>query len=307
MAYVDRVLEVIKLAIFNRKRLWGLVKSGLLATLLLWAYRKGLLSKALANLESLSFFDGSLAFLALGITIFCGVVRWRWILRTLNLPEPSYLLGLRLYYEGLFYNTFAPGAIGGDLLRAHWLRAKDQKNSKLHYLVTLGERAMGLGTLGILGVWAWFGVMWMLGYIIIAIIIISLIPKLTQYLNSRWAISLPQHLKLSWIYAAVLLNTLSHLISFTIYILIGHSLGVQLTIMEWVEALSITVLAANLPLSVAGIGPREIALVTLLAHHGVTNELAIAISMGALAMLMVHATLGGVIHAATPSTEPSPT
>ena len=65
---------------------------------------------------------------------------------------------------------------------------------------------------------------------------------------------------------------------------------------EWIEVLSITVLAANLPLSVAGIGPREVALVTLLAQRGVSEEQSLAVSMGALATLILHALGGGLVH-----------
>ena len=286
----------------SRRQLWGLTKLSLLAILLWWAHHTGLLQDAFISLIQLQLTDGSLAFIALGVTLICGVIRWRWILRSLNLPEPSYYLGLKLYYEGLFYNTFAPGAIGGDLLRGHWLRAQDPQHSRLHYFVTLAERAMGLVTLAILGIWAWCGLMWMSLYLIGLVCLMCLIPTLSQFLHHKWPIlSFLNHLKRSWICFGLVLNTLSHLISFLIYILIGSSLGINLAITEWIHILSMTVLAANLPLSVAGIGPREVALVTLLAQYGVANHMAVAISMGALAMLVVHALLGGILHVLSPS------
>ncbi len=278
------------------KKYWSSLKFLALIGLVIWAYDQGLLHDAFNVLKKLDASSAGLAFTALGITLFLGVIRWRWLLRFLELPEPSFKQGLQLYYEGLFYNTFAPGAIGGDLLRAHWLRQSGETHSKLHYFVTLGERALGLGTLGILGVWAWFGLQFMLFYLAISCLFIALCPKLCRLLNSKWALPLPQFPKIRWLYLATALNTLSHLVSYLVYILIGQALGVELELLTWLEILSLTVLAANLPLSVAGIGPREFALVSLLSQHGVAHEIAIAISMGALAMLMIHSLAGGVIH-----------
>lgn len=286
----------------NYKKFWGIFKVLVLFSLIAWTYYQGLLSEAFQVLFSLSIRSVTLSFIALGITLFLGVIRWRWILRTLELPQPSFIHGLHLYYEGLFYNTFAPGAVGGDLLRAHWLRQSGDTHSKLHYFVTLGERVLGLGTLAILGLWAWFGLKIMVLYLGLTCLIIALCPMVCRTLNTNYSVSLPVALKVRWLYLATTLNTFSHLVSYFVYILIGQAFGVELELLTWMEVLSLTVLAANLPLSIAGIGPREYALVSLLSQHGVSHEVAIAISMGALAMLLVHALIGGLIHAFMPTT-----
>ena len=283
------------------KKTWFIFKLFLLFLLLAWASHSGLLTNALKVLVLLDFTSILCAFIALGLTLICGVWRWQWILTALNLPKPSTSIGLKLYYEGLFYNTFAPGAIGGDILRAHWLRRSQEKDSKLHYFITLGERVMGLGTLAIFAIYTWFGPVYTFTYLLFAISTILALPKLIKMINQRWKTALPQKLKLSWFYYAILLNTISHLISFASYILIGQSLGVNLSILEWIEILSITVFAANLPLSVGGVGPREFALVSLLAQQQVPHETALAISIGAFAILVIHSLLGGLIHLLSPN------
>ena len=53
--------------------------------------------------------------------------------------------------------------------------------------------------------------------------------------------------------------------------------------------------AAVVPLAVAGVGPREIALVGLLALVGVSRESALVLSLGYAAVLIALAGLGGLL------------
>ena len=271
----------------SRTRLWSVLKLLLLISLIGWAHQRGLLTQTFEALKPLALLDALGAFIALGVTLGLGVIRWRWILRALQLTEPSLALGLRLYYEGLFYNTFAPGAIGGDVLRAHWLRAHDQGDSKLHYLVTLSERGLGLATLGVLGAYVWGGVIATLTLIGLGAAMMYALPYLHAQLRE---------IKAHWLICAALINVVSHLISFLIYLSLARSLGINLPIDVWVEVLTITVLAANLPISVAGIGPREAALISMLGVRGIGEPQALALSLGVLATLAVHALFGGLVH-----------
>ena len=270
-----------------RARAVSALKVVILIGLVAWAHQRGLLLKTVEALKPLELRDALGACLALGVTLLCGVIRWRWILRALHLKEPSVLLGLRLYYEGLFYNTFAPGAIGGDVLRAHWLKAHDSDRSKLHYLVTLGERGLGLATLGVLGAHIWGGLTAALATVLIGAGLIYSLPRLHPHLRE---------ISPAWIVAAAMLNVASHLISFLIYLSLARSLGVDLPLAEWFEVLTITVLAANLPVSIAGLGPREAALISTLGTRGVGEGAALALSLGVLATLALHALLGGAVH-----------
>ena len=77
----------------------------------------------------------------------CGALRWRWLLSALgarHLPTLGRLA--RLYLVGLFYNTFVPGGIGGDFIRALAVRdAFGPGGMTASLSVVLLERAMGLG------------------------------------------------------------------------------------------------------------------------------------------------------------------
>ena len=110
-----------------------------------------------------------------------------------------------------------------------------------------------------------------------------------------------REIKPHWLVYAALINVVSHLISFMIYLSLARSLGIELPLELWFEVLTITVLAANLPISVAGIGPREAALISTLGAHDIGEPKALALSLGVLATLAIHALLGGLIHALSPA------
>ena len=50
--------------------------------------------------------------------LFCGVLRWRLLLRAYGaIDMPSWPRATHLYIVGHFYNTYAPGGVGGDVIR----------------------------------------------------------------------------------------------------------------------------------------------------------------------------------------------
>ena len=50
--------------------------------------------------------------------LFCGMVRWRLLLRAYGAIDiPSWPRTAHLYFVGHFYNTYAPGGVGGDVIR----------------------------------------------------------------------------------------------------------------------------------------------------------------------------------------------
>jgi uncharacterized protein (TIRG00374 family) len=96
------------------------------------------------------------ALMALAIAL--QFVRWYLLVRALDLPftlRNAFRLGL----VGYFYNTFLPGAVGGDVLKAYFI-AKEQPGRKAAAVATvLIDRALGLFGLilfaAVLGSAAW--------------------------------------------------------------------------------------------------------------------------------------------------------
>ncbi|MBM4292760.1 MAG: glycosyltransferase [Deltaproteobacteria bacterium] len=292
--------------------LWGPLRWLAVGGLLAWAWGSGLLAQGWAAASRLSplTLAAALGWMWGGVTL--GALRWLCLLRAFGLHAPPPLLAARLCYEGLFYNTLAPGAVGGDVLRAHWLRALDPARSSAHYAVTLGERVMGLVSLGLLCATGAGGGLTAGGAAaggaaaLCALAALASAPPLAARALPRAPRLLAAPLaqvaacRPSWVALALLVNTLGHLTSFALLVALAADLGVTLSAAEWLVSLSVGLLAANLPLSVAGVGPREASLVWALGRYGVPEGAALALSLSSLAVLLALAALGGLLHAAAP-------
>lgn len=283
-----------------------------------WAGQSGLLSQTAQQLQRLSTSALLGAWLLMGLGITLGAVRWLCLLNASHLYRPPLRQALRLCYEGLFFNVLVPGSVGGDLLRAHWLKRHDKSGSNLHFIITLGERLLGMLSLGLLmtmGVAPHWAALLIIGLTLSAI---GLSPRLIGWLTLRGApsssswlqaqraqlsatLSPLSALRLGWTFTALGVNTLGHLTSFALFILVAHDLGVHLPLSAWLVSLSVSLFFANLPLSIAGVGPRELSMVTTLGAYGVSEEQALALSLSSLAILITHALCGGLLHLIWPS------
>lgn len=88
----------------------------------------------------------------------CQLVRWYVLVRALDLPF-TLRDAVRLGLVGVFANTFLPGAVGGDLLKAYFLARENADRKTRAVASVLADRAMGLFGLilfvAVLGSWAW--------------------------------------------------------------------------------------------------------------------------------------------------------
>jgi len=63
----------------------------------------------------------------------------------------SFRSNLRLYFMGLFYNSFLPGGIGGDGYKIYFLHRRYKKPVKKIFVSILSDRVSGLWAICILG------------------------------------------------------------------------------------------------------------------------------------------------------------
>jgi glycosyltransferase involved in cell wall biosynthesis len=295
--------------------LLSVLKVLLIGGVVWWAASRGLLTQAFTHLKVLSPLSLLSGWALMGVGLSLGAQRWRTLLKAAHLYQPSPSQALRLCYEGLFFNALVPGSVGGDLLRAHWLKKRDPEGTSLHYLITLGERALGMSSLGLLmmvGVApAWLSALGLA----FTTLLVTLSPKLIESLTQPSSVSNTPPSRLTRLKdylrpltrlsparlgLALLINTLGHLSSFALFIVIAADMGVHLPLSAWFVSLSISLFMANLPLSIAGVGPRELSMVATLGAYGVAREQALALSLTSLALLLTHALCGGLLHLVSP-------
>jgi uncharacterized membrane protein YbhN (UPF0104 family) len=129
----------------------GLVKYGIGFGLLAWVISKYWDDNAQTGAPGLKkLLQGDIAYewlvaatILTAVCISLQLVRWYILVRAVDLPFSLYN-AFRLGMVGLFYNTFLPGSVGGDLVKAYFI-AKAHPERKTRAVATvLIDRAMGL-------------------------------------------------------------------------------------------------------------------------------------------------------------------
>ncbi len=99
-----------------------------------------------------------LAFLLMAFAATLQLYRWYVLVRALDLPF-TLRNGYRLGLIGIYYNTFFPGSVGGDLLKAYFIAHAHPERKTRAVASVIADRAMGLFGLilfvAVLGSIAW--------------------------------------------------------------------------------------------------------------------------------------------------------
>ena len=97
-----------------------------------------------------------------------------------------------------------------------------------------------------------------------------------------------------------MLSLTQHLIGVLTSHLLGESLEIPINLVTWGWLRSAVIIATMVPISVAGIGIREGALLYLLKPYGVLGEESLAFSLLVFAVgVLLSALVGGVLEAKT--------
>ncbi|HEX4083699.1 MAG TPA: lysylphosphatidylglycerol synthase transmembrane domain-containing protein [Chthoniobacteraceae bacterium] len=264
-------------------------------------------------------------FICYGIVELLAALRWYILMRVQGIRLPLWRVGA-LFMLGIFFNTFMPGATGGDVLKVFFLfkEIPDKKEGGL--LAVLMDRLIGLT-----------------GLIIISSVIVSL--------NYHWLSSTPQSRHLTWVLMAILASglggiTLSflisgfklahklpekmplrdklidtskayhayalawpsslsslvlswgvHLFSFSVFICAARALSINIPALELLTVMPIILTISAMPISVGGTGVREGLFAMLLGPLcGVNAGDAITLSLTGFMLTGAWAVIGGGIY-----------
>lgn len=290
----------------NRRYLWTAVRLSVAAGVLAFTLSRVPLDQvggAIGRMTPGSFLLGALI---LASTHAIGGIRWRWALTAFGaktLPPMTELV--RLYMVGTFFNTYVPGGLGGDVLRAG-VTQRAIGSGTAAWVSVVAERALGLAAmLFLVGVmvalvvpipgvetWMVFG-------------IAGLIPAgvVGGLLVLR---SVKDRFELGELRVLPLLGTWGiSLIGHALVALSGHivisRVAPSTQLLENLVVVPLAQVAVFFPATVGGLGVREAAFVELYARFDVPAAEATAGALVFLGINLTAAAIGGVVHVLTPA------
>ena len=253
-----------------------------------------------------------------------GALQWAWILRTAGLRTP---LGemVRVYWVGMFFNNFLLGNVGGDAVKVVDLGRREGRTATVLGATAL-DRLVGLLALTILAL-VTLGLARILDGMLLKLLLLAMIVwggGLTVLLSRRVSTFLVGSLKrLPWSWPAERLagfleefrrfrerpRWLSRLFLFSLvvqfmrvltHLLAGWGLGLTFSntkILHLFVAVPVLGILISLPVSMNGLGLREMAAASLFVSIGVTAAEAPAVAMEFVAWLVQVAVslVGGVL------------
>jgi uncharacterized protein (TIRG00374 family) len=258
------------------------------------------------------------------LAFFIMSIRWWLILRLTGEPI-QYGNIWDAYYLGLFCNNFLPTSMGGDVVRIAKLASNGISGHQLIFS-TLLDRIVGLLSIIVMGIIGvnfsnsirhaidnqtlfFINCLSALAFIFFLAILntrfrnftLNLIMtkiKLWNKLNNFIIYchdnleSLKNNVVIS---QAVLLSIVSQVLVVCTYYLIGLSIQVEVSFLEYILVVPVVALVSNLPISLGGLGVRESVLVFLMTGTGVDTISAVSISLLYLAILISVTLPGGIL------------
>ena len=245
--------------------------------------------------------------------------RWKIVLDNLSI-DLSFKSIIRIFWIGLFFNQILPTSIGGDAMRGHYLYQRGYSFVKTSQGVLI-DRIIGLIALVFLVI-----ITLPLGLQLVdsdnarwglIIILISSIFALTLLLNinqissrfQKWdlinkfssimAVIKNNIFSLNPGFKLLLISLLVHFLSILTMIILAIGMQLELKIIGLLVIVPVVTLLMMLPISIAGWGIREGAMIIGLGFLGVGAENAFALSL-LYGLLMLSISIpGGVIWVVT--------
>ncbi|WP_426442431.1 lysylphosphatidylglycerol synthase transmembrane domain-containing protein [Bradyrhizobium genosp. P] len=266
-------------------------------------------------LTSLSLASLGLAAFVLALTIPANAARWHYILSASG-SSPGLAKLAKILLVGLFFNQVLPSGVGGDAVRVWRCHLLGIPAGQAIRSVLL-DRAMGFASivlvyaaglpillrmmadrlqqgvfvaifvLAVGGLAALFSLDFLPSFLLR---VKFLSPLASISIEGRRLVSDPR--RLGVIFSLALLGTAINIYA---YQRIAQSMGADLSFVDWVLVVPPVTLVQLLPISLAGWGIREAALVVVLSAFNIPSEIALTISLLFGACQILIALPGGLI------------
>jgi uncharacterized membrane protein YbhN (UPF0104 family) len=277
------------LALKLNKVLFVVLKLSISSALLYYVLSRTGISQVagtLRNITPVSFLSAVFLYI---FAQFISTLRWQ-----LFLPEGLSLKKLfSLYMIGSFFNTFLPGVIGGDAVKAYYLY-KETGKADMSFASVFMDRYLGFVVLILISTIAFpFGhqyfhgsrIEWLLPFTVLSFFTASFlifglrlgqrVRFLSEFYNYFHTYRNRKHL----ISKGLMLSAVVQLSGIAAVSILADGLGQHIPFLAFLMFIPLIVLFAMLPISISGLGVREGAFVLFFGLIGVKPEIATAISL----------------------------
>lgn len=191
----------------------------------------------------------------------------------INLSQKS---NLKLYLLGMFYNLFLPGGIGGDAYKGYVLKKKFTIETKRVVSVLILDRLSGLLLLFVYAcVLALFiEVSWLQDFKILLLFAILLSILTFWFINKKF---FNYTLPIFW--KSFALSSLVQLAQLASIVLILKALGISIDTLSYLLIFLISSIVSVVPLTIGGIGSREVTFFYGASLLNLNETVSISISM----------------------------
>ena len=249
-------------------------------------------------------------------------LKWRMMLRATGI-KVRVGLSIRAHFAGLFANLCLPSIVGGDFIRAA-LVIREQKSdmaaialgsladrindvlalliiaSLAYYLMPSSQEQVTADTLAILTITLLLGVV--TGITFVRFVPRTILPKFLHSVFDKIVLASDSLIANPLITLSGLILSLLIQCSFVgLNIIFANAMAIEASILVWMFAWPMAKLVALAPVSLGGIGVREVALAGILAPFGVEASMAVAQSLSWEIVLIFTGIFSGIVVAMLPS------
>lgn len=292
-----------------------IIKGGISFGLIAWVLSTVDMAAAWAEAKSIDPTMAALAVVLMVFQIVLGAVRWGLVLRALS-ASLHWVQTVSVYYVGVFFSIVLPGAVGGDAVRM-WFARKNGLSLGAAFNSVALERAVTVFGLVLLvcltqpilmvrlpdlpGAWVF---PMLLAVCVLGILTLATLDKLPQSLH-RWrlvrgvAVLAADTRKLffhpGYSLATLVVALIGHInLSMAVYVL-AVGLGLDVHALDCLVLVPPVILIMTLPISIAGWGVRETAMVTAFGFVGIADSSTLVLSILFGIVTMLTALPGGLV------------
>jgi uncharacterized protein (TIRG00374 family) len=250
-----------------------------------------------------------------------GGLRW-WLLLRHAYARTRFRSVFPSYYLGVFSNIFLPSGVGGDFVRTIHLNIRGlsakalvgsaliDRTIGLLVVLVMGSTSLALSPDIVLDYRSKLALLGFVSAVSVAVVLLmwppfnAAVERLAKrYRNTRRRRALLEIISLCHSYrtrvhlllAAVALTVAMQTLVILTYYLLGRGIGVNLSPITYFGIIPLVFLAANLPISIGGLGVRESTLVGLLVAARVEFHLAVTLSLVYLLVLWLASAPGAAV------------